>query len=199
MEPRLGHAIWKKVLLASAANRSETAAVRLPRGSHRSCPEPVFLRRTRLVNSRLGAWPLVSGTGSWLEAHLVARLARPRASRTCAVVGSQSRRRGIWSSRSWSRATVVPHGGDCDSLAADQGQALTGGCSARTKRSKTMLVVQTINAHGRHLGGLSGPDHRACRELRHRRGDPRPAGVGGGRPMWTPASANGFTKRRRWS
>ncbi len=34
-----------------------------------------FIRRTRLVNGLLGGWPIVVGTGSWLEAHLVARLA----------------------------------------------------------------------------------------------------------------------------
>ena len=36
---------------------------------------PGFRRRTQLVNALLGSWPIVSGTGSWLEAHLVARLA----------------------------------------------------------------------------------------------------------------------------
>lgn len=34
-----------------------------------------FIRRTRLVNGLLGSWSLVVGTGSWLEAHLAARLA----------------------------------------------------------------------------------------------------------------------------
>lgn len=34
-----------------------------------------FLRRTRLVNGLLGGWPIVFGSGSWLEADLVARLA----------------------------------------------------------------------------------------------------------------------------
>lgn len=34
-----------------------------------------FIRRTRLVNALLGGWPIVVGTGSWVEAHLVSRLA----------------------------------------------------------------------------------------------------------------------------
>ncbi len=33
-----------------------------------------FLRRTQLVNALVGHWPLVVGTGSWLEAHLMARM-----------------------------------------------------------------------------------------------------------------------------
>lgn len=33
-----------------------------------------FIRRTRLVNALLSGWPVVVGTGSWVEAHLVARL-----------------------------------------------------------------------------------------------------------------------------
>jgi len=47
-----------------------------PGEAHRFLPgSRAFLRRTRLVNSLLGGWPIVFGSGSWLEAHLVTRLA----------------------------------------------------------------------------------------------------------------------------
>ncbi len=58
-----------------------------------------FLRRTWLVSGLLGSWPIVFGSGSWLEAHLVARLAlAPRLPnlRGCGYEVQRMRRLGRW-------------------------------------------------------------------------------------------------------
>ena len=47
-----------------------------PQEGPRFLPEdPRFRRRNALANALLARWAVIGGTGSWLEAHLTARLA----------------------------------------------------------------------------------------------------------------------------
>ena len=102
-----------------------------------------FLRRTRLVNSLLGGWPIVFGSGSWLEAHLVARLAL--ASRQPNLRGC-----GITEQEVWDLVQQELDQGNlrtplvviCDSLAADHGQALTRRLLRSSEALQIILVVQ---------------------------------------------------------
>ena len=102
-----------------------------------------FQRRTRLVNNLLGAWPIVFGSGSWLEAHLVARLAL--ASRQPNLRGC-----GITEQEVWDLVQQELEQGNrgvplvvlCDSLAADQGRALTRRLRALSQVLQIMVVVQ---------------------------------------------------------
>lgn len=84
-----------------------------------------FRRRTRLVNGLLASWPIVFGSGSWLEAHLVARLAL--ASRQPNLRGC-----GITVQEVWDLVQQELKGGAggpplvviCDSISHDQGRQL---------------------------------------------------------------------------
>lgn len=102
-----------------------------------------FLRRTRLVNSLLGGWPIVFGSGSWLEAHLVARLAL--ASRQPNLRGCGITEQEVWDlvqhelGQGNLRTPLVVI---CDSLAADQGQALTRRLLSSSEALQIILVVQ---------------------------------------------------------
>ena len=94
---------------------------------------PGFIRRTRLVNALLGGWPIVVGTGSWLEAHLVALLARvPN------LCGSGINEQEVWDlvrqqSQQGREALVVL----TDSIAADQGRRLI----RRLRRSRARVLI----------------------------------------------------------
>lgn len=102
-----------------------------------------FQRRTRLVNSLLGGWPIVFGSGSWLEAHLVARLAL--ASRQPNLRGC-----GITEQEVWDLVQQELEQGNlrsplvviCDSLAADQGRALTRRLLSSSEALQIILLVQ---------------------------------------------------------
>lgn len=101
------------------------------------------LSRTRLVNGLLGTWPIVFGSGSWLEAHLVARLA---------VASRQPNLRGcgISAQEVWDLVQLELEEGSsgdplvvlCDSISADQGQALTQRLRAQSPVMPIVRVVQ---------------------------------------------------------
>ena len=115
-----------------------------PGEAHRFVPgSRAFLRRTQLVNSLLGGWPIVFGSGSWLEAHLVARLAL--ASRQPNLRGCGITEQEVWDlvqqelEQGNLRAPLVVL---CDSLAADHGQALTRQLLSLKQELKIIVVVQ---------------------------------------------------------
>ena len=144
MEPRLGHAMEESLVGFGGEPNPKPLLFASPGETHRFLPgSRAFLRRTRLVNSLLGGWPIVFGSGSWLEAHLVARLAL--ASRQPYLRGC-----GITEQEVWDLVQQELEQGNrgaplvviCDSLAADQGQALTGRLLSSNQALKTMLVVQ---------------------------------------------------------
>jgi len=102
-----------------------------------------FLRRTRLVNGLLGSWPIVFGSGSWLEAHLVARLAlAPRMPnlRGC----------GISEQEVWDLVQQELEEGSrgaplvvlCDSLSNDQGRGLMRRLRSLPQAPPIIAVVQ---------------------------------------------------------
>ena len=102
-----------------------------------------FLRRTRLVNGLLGGWPIVFGSGSWLEAHLVARLAlAPRLPnlRGCGITEQE-----VWDlvqqeleEGSRGAPLVVL----CDSLTNDQGRGLMRRLRGLPQPPTIIAVVQ---------------------------------------------------------
>lgn len=97
---------------------------------------PGFIRRTRLVNALLGGWPIVVGTGSWLEAHLVARLAL--LARVPNLCGSGINEQEVWDlvrqQDSDGREALVVL---TDSIAADQGRRLI----RRLRRSRARVLI----------------------------------------------------------
>ncbi len=105
---------------------------------------PGFIRRTRLVNALVGSWPIVSGTGSWLEAHLVARLALT--ARMPNLCGS-----GINAQEVWDLVRQQVAEGETnreilviltDSIAADQGRQLMRQLRRSRARVQILLLVQ---------------------------------------------------------
>ena len=79
-----------------------------------------FRRRTRSVNSIIEKWPLVCGTGSLLEAHLVGRLGLAEA--LPGLVGCGTNEQEVWQlSTTLERQGLVILS---DSIAADRGGAL---------------------------------------------------------------------------
>jgi len=115
-----------------------------PGETHRFLPgSRAFLRRTRLVNSLLGGWPIVFGSGSWLEAHLVTRLA---------VASRQPNLRGcgITEQEVWDLVGQELKEGNrgaplvvlCDSLGADQGRALTQRLRNLNPAVQILVLVQ---------------------------------------------------------
>ena len=97
---------------------------------------PGFIRRTRLVNALLGGWPIVAGTGSWLEAHLVARLAL--VARVPNLCGSGINEQEVWDlvrqQAAEGREMLVVL---TDSIAADQGRRLI----RRLRRSRARVLI----------------------------------------------------------
>jgi DNA-binding NarL/FixJ family response regulator len=115
-----------------------------PGETHRFLPPSrAFKRRTRLVNSLLGSWPIVFGSGSWLEAHLVARLAM--ASRQPNLRGCGITEQEVWDlvqqelERDNASAPLVVL---CDSLAADQGWGLTQRLRGLSPALQVIVLVQ---------------------------------------------------------
>ena len=144
MEPRLGHAMEGSSVGFSGKPNPKPLLFAAPGESRRFLPSSrAFLRRTRLVNSLLGGWPIVFGSGSWLEAHLVARLAL--ASRQPNLRGC-----GITEQEVWDLVQQELEQGNlrtplvviCDSLAADHGQALTRRLLSSSEALQIILVVQ---------------------------------------------------------
>jgi len=101
-----------------------------------------FIRRARLVNGLLSGWPIVVGTGSWVEAHLVARLALAtrvpnlggcgiNAQEVIELVHQVQREQG-------EHPLVIL----IDSVAADHGQALIRNLKQRQSEQKILLLVQ---------------------------------------------------------
>ena len=144
MEPRLGHAMEGSSVGFSGKPNPKPLLFAAHGESRRFLPSSrAFLRRTRLVNSLLGGWPIVFGSGSWLEAHLVARLAL--ASRQPNLRGC-----GITEQEVWDLVQQELEQGNlrtplvviCDSLAADHGQALTRRLLSSNQALQIILVVQ---------------------------------------------------------
>jgi DNA-binding NarL/FixJ family response regulator len=101
-----------------------------------------FLRRTQLVNALVGHWPLVVGTGSWLEAHLMARMGA--AARLPVLKGC-----GVTEQEVWDLVQQVLQQGDgpplvmlVDSLASDQGRRLMRRLHRLHRRMPILLLVQ---------------------------------------------------------
>ena len=108
---------------------------------------PGFRRRTQLVNALLGSWPIVSGTGSWLEAHLVSRLALT--ARLPNLIGT-----GINETEVWDLVHQQVEGGRkerellvilTDSIAADQGRRLMQ--RLRRNRSGVLILLLVQQDH----------------------------------------------------
>jgi len=115
-----------------------------PGETHRFLPgSRAFLRRTRLVNSLLGGWAIVFGSGSWLEAHLVTRLA---------VASRQPNLRGcgITEQEVWDLVEQELEEGNrgallvvlCDSLGAAQGSVLTQRLRNLNPAVQVLVLVQ---------------------------------------------------------
>lgn len=103
---------------------------------------PGFQRRNRLVNALLGSWPIVAGTGSWLEAHLVARLAlaaRLPNLRGCGVSAAEVRELVAEVAQELGRLPLVMLS---DSIAPDQGQGLMRQLRRQYPKLQILLLVQ---------------------------------------------------------
>jgi DNA-binding NarL/FixJ family response regulator len=103
-----------------------------------------FLRRTRLVNGLLGTWPIVFGSGSWLEAHLAARLAL--ASRQPNLRGCGISAQEVWDlvQRELLQGnTGAPLVVLCDSIDADHGRDLTRRLRLLSQTLQVIVVVQS--------------------------------------------------------
>ncbi|MFM8524201.1 MAG: hypothetical protein ACKOCM_01030 [Cyanobacteriota bacterium] len=104
-----------------------------------------FQRRTRLADALLSHWTLVAGSGSWLEAHLAARLGRALGLPN--LLGC-----GIDAAEVWELVAQVPPEQPLlvllsDSIAADQGRSLI----ARLRRQRPGLQVLLLVQHERWL------------------------------------------------
>lgn len=126
------------------APRRESLLCAAPGESLRFRPgSTAFLRRTRLVNGLLGSWPIVFGSGSWLEAHLVARLAL--ASRQPNLRGCGISEQEVWDlvqQELKEGARAAPLVVLCDSLSNDQGRELMGRLRALPQPPPIIAVVQ---------------------------------------------------------
>ena len=97
-----------------------------------------FRQRTRIVNSILEQWPVVCGTGSWLEAHLVGRLALAGA--LPGFVGCGINEEEVWQlCHSPERPGLVMLS---DSIAADRGLALIKRLQRGKLGHRVLLLVQ---------------------------------------------------------
>ncbi|MFM7265755.1 MAG: response regulator transcription factor, partial [Cyanobium sp.] len=102
-----------------------------------------FLRRTRLVNGLLGTWPIVFGSGSWVEAHLTTRLAL--ASRQPNLRGCGINAQEVWDlvQRELQQGNAgAPLVVLCDSIDADQGRDLTRRLRLLSQTLQVIVVVQ---------------------------------------------------------
>ncbi len=146
MEPLLGHAMEGSSVGFGGEPNPVPLLFAAPGESRRFLPgSRAFLRRTRLVNSLLGGWPIVFGSGSWLEAHLVARLAL--ASRQPNLRGCGITEQEVWDLVQQELELEQGNRGAplvviCDSLAADKGQALTRRLLSSSEALQIILVVQ---------------------------------------------------------
>ncbi|MFM7550456.1 MAG: LuxR C-terminal-related transcriptional regulator [Cyanobacteriota bacterium] len=100
-----------------------------------------FQRRNRLADALLSHWTLVAGGGSWLEAHLAARLGRALGLPN--LLGC-----GIDAAEVWELVAQVPPEQPLlvllsDSIAADQGRSLI----ARLRRQRPGLQVLLLVQH----------------------------------------------------
>jgi DNA-binding NarL/FixJ family response regulator len=101
-----------------------------------------FLRRTQLVNALVGRWPLVVGTGSWLEAHLVARMGA--AARLPVLKGCGVTEREVWElvEQVLQEEEGAPLVVLVDSLAKDQGRRLMRRLHQLQRSLPMLLLVQ---------------------------------------------------------
>ncbi len=103
---------------------------------------PGFRRRTLLVNALLAHWPIVAGTGSWLEAHLAARLAlAAQLPRLCGCGISEQEVLDLV--RQQRQEGTVPLVLLSDSIAADQGRRLIRRLRHGRSRVLVLLLVQS--------------------------------------------------------
>ena len=101
-----------------------------------------FRRRTRSVNSIIEKWPLVCGTGSLLEAHLVGRLGLAEA--LPGLVGCGTNEQEVWQlSTTLERQGLVVLS---DSIAADRGIALIQRLQMGHLGHRVLLLVQAVQA-----------------------------------------------------
>ena len=148
---------------------------------------PGFRRRTQLVNALLENWRIVAGTGSCLEAHLVARLALTASRLHLCGIGTTAQE--VWDlaqqqAQIDSKLLVVL----TDSIGADQGRQLMRRLRRSYSKVQILLLVQSDHwlspealaecraqaiVHVRSFG--SGALIRALQDMRHGRTyvDPR--------------------------
>ena len=101
-----------------------------------------FRRRTRSVNSIIEQWPIVCGTGSLLEAHLVGRLGLAEA--LPGLVGCGTNEQEVWQlSQTLERQGLVILS---DSIAADRGIALIQRLQMGHLGHRVLLLVQAVQA-----------------------------------------------------
>jgi DNA-binding NarL/FixJ family response regulator len=101
-----------------------------------------FRQRTQVVNSILVQWPLVCGTGSLLEAHLVGRLGLAEA--LPGLVGCGTNEEEVWQlSQTLERQGLVILS---DSIAADRGLALIQRLQMGHLGHRVLLLVQAVQA-----------------------------------------------------
>ena len=101
-----------------------------------------FRRRTRSVNSIIEQWPIVCGTGSLLEAHLVGRLGLAEA--LPGLVGCGTNEQEVWLlSTTLERQGLVVLS---DSIAADRGLALIQRLQMGHLGHRVLLLVQAVQA-----------------------------------------------------
>ena len=101
-----------------------------------------FIRRARLVNGLLSGWPIVVGTGSWVEAHLVARLAMATRVPNLGGCGITPREVIELVHQVQREQGELPLVILIDSVAPDQGQALMRQLKQRQPAQQILLLVQ---------------------------------------------------------
>lgn len=101
-----------------------------------------FIRRAGLVNALLAGWPVVVGTGSWVEAHLVARLGM--AARVPNLKGCGINAREVWDlvQEALVGQTQPPLVILLDSLEGDQGRSLIHELRALECGLQILLLVE---------------------------------------------------------
>ncbi len=115
-----------------------------------------FRRRTRSVNSIIEKWPLVCGTGSLLEAHLVGRLGLAEA--LPGLVGCGTNEQEVWQ-----LSTMLERQGLVilsDSIAADWGVALIRRLQQRRFGHRVLLLVGDCRPGVLQLPPPSGPSRK---------------------------------------
>ena len=116
-----------------------------------------FRRRTRSVNSIIEQWPIVCGTGSLLEAHLVGRLGLAEA--LPGLVGCGTNEQEVWQLST----TLERQGGVIlsDSIAADRGGALIRRLQQSRVGQRVRLLAQDCRSGDRpdpaFANGTPGP------------------------------------------